>query len=725
VSIAHCSKISTSNGKIFVLYFNYGKGRIVGSFEIWAALFALATIGVLIVYFFSRQLQKTEAFHRDLLKRQQELEEKQNAFLAKISENIYDIVEDTYKEVASQGEECLPQEVKEKEKELLNVTGDLLEYLRLKSKKVEIVHEKVNINNVLNEVAGRLGNRFEGIGAELIFDIDNTIPRYLLADARNLEKVLYNMTEYALHRNPDGKVKLEIAMFKNFEERVELQFKLSDDAETPDKSTLDTLFVPYYDEEKKSYFGLGLYVAKALIELMDGTLSVIPGKKEGLTFLFSIPFDMVDPNERRHYRLPNKALTTKKVFICDSDMDAALAMKKMFAYFRHEVTVMEKEKFLKKKVPFAHYDIVMLHPDILRYKKIEGAVRHYKKEKPEGKVVAIDTIFARKSHRLPEGLTDRALIKPVTQERVYELIIALYDAPKKDKTHTSYEEEALTHRGEFLSKRGVTQASFADFAGKRLLIVEDDVINQKVLSNILKDSGMEITIAANGMQAVNVIKERDKRFDLVLMDINMPIMDGYTATMMIREDPEFSALPIVAFTALALEDEREKIFASGMNAFLTKPLDIGKLYNVFAFYFKTQRKDDAAEAVSTTSKRDTHLVCDHVIDMRKGLRYANGNEGLYHELLKEFLDAYGRSDEVFETLVSERRYEQLKLLLVDMKGLCATIGATDMFNLVNEIHQKLLYRHERQLEKMIDEYRETLRTLKSVLQKYLRKKKER
>jgi CheY-like chemotaxis protein len=688
--------------------------------EVWSALFALALVGVLILYLSSRQLQKTERFHRRLLDRQREMEEKQSAFLAKISENIHEIVEETYKEVAAKNDSCLPEEVKEKEKELLNVTGDLLEFLRLKSKKVDIIHEKLNLNNVLNEVAGRLGNTFKGKNVEVIFDIDNTIPRYLLGDARNLEKALYGLLEFMIDRADDGEVIVEISIFKSFDESTELQFKFFDDGEITDADTIEKLFIPHYDEEKKTYVGLGLYVAKSLIELMGGSLAIDTKGRKGTTILATLPFEIERKEERRNYRLPTKALTAKKVLICDTSVNAALALKKMFAYFRHDVTVLDAETFLRKKVPLATYDIILLHTGFLKYKKIVGALEHAKKKNELLKIVALDSLLKRDTTvSLPEAV-DATMVKPVSQERVYELIIYLYTP--RDIAKDDLETEAdngLIHRGELPSKRNVSQASFSDFSGMRLLIVEDDVVNQKVLLNILKGSGIDITLAANGWQAVNTVKESREPFDVVLMDINMPIMDGYTATRMIKEDDDFATLPVIAFTALALEDERHKIFESGMNAFLTKPLDIGKLYSAFELFYGVHNGGKRPEAKKSGA---TTLVRNEVIDMQAGLRHANGNEGLYAEVLKEFLEAYGESDRVFATLVKEHRYEQLKLLLLDMKGLSATVGAGEIYALASKIYKKLIYGETDTMDTFIEPYRMKLRALRLTIEKYLYQK---
>jgi CheY-like chemotaxis protein len=197
------------------------------------------------------------------------------------------------------------------------------------------------------------------------------------------------------------------------------------------------------------------------------------------------------------------------------------------------------------------------------------------------------------------------------------------------------------------------------------------------------------------------------------MDINMPIMDGYVATQMIRMESEFDQLPIVAFTALALESEKEKIFRSGMNAYLTKPLSIGKLYAIFKMYWKVK------EGQVTSLGEEQLAFLSDVLDIKKGISYANHNAGFYIEILKEFIDAYGETVPLFEKLVKEHRYEQLKMLCIDMKGLTGTIGAKEMYGEIIEIHQRLLYRKETLLEKHVDSYAQKLERLKIEINRYL------
>ena len=691
----------------------------IEEFWIWIALFALGFIGITILFLSSRHIMKVQKLHKEMFDKQLEMEHTQSVFLASMSENIHDIVEQRFAGTSDKIHPSLAEESVQ-EHRLLDVTNDLIEFLRLKSKKVEIVNEKFNLNNVLNEVSGSICSAYKGSNVELIFDIDNNIPRYLVGDSLNLEKILHNFLEYTMNQfykveaNLEIEVKLEITMFDIYNEKLELQFKLMDTGRGVDPETLETLFEPHYDEKSNVYTGLGLFVAKELISEMHGEMAVQSVEGKGTTFTLALPFSMVDAGNKRNYRLPEKVLTTKKVFIVDSNYNSALAIKKMFSYFKHDIKVVTKEEFIKNMYNLTRYDIVILDEALLNIRTVDYLSRIKKEQKL--KVVALTSLLQENESASLNPVVDKSLAKPLNQERIFELIIDMYSInvfnalDKQDQDALS--EKTLIHRSAIIETPHIIQESFSDFNGMSLLIVEDNIINQKVLANVLKPSGINISIANNGREAVDMVIKSKEEFDLVLMDINMPVMDGYAATQMIRSKNAFDTLPIVAFTALALDSEKQKIFLSGMNAFLTKPLKIGELYTVFRLFVTTISKGKKVQHPNVVEQTDA-------LDIQAGIRYSNSNRAFYVEILKEFMDAYGQSSELFTKLVREHRYEQVKMLCLDMKGLTGAIGAIDMYKLINEIHQHIVYNKQELLPSYIGTYQKESHKLNNSIEHYI------
>lgn len=710
-------------GLSMLTYAHADEGLAVETFWIWVALFALGIVGIAILFVSSQQARNMQKLHQTMFDKQLQMEKNQNLLLTNMSENIHSIAKQALEKSqqnidhASHSFKYGGENLANVESRLLDVTNDLINFLRLKSKKIEIVNEEFNINNVLNELSGSICSEFSGSHVELIFDIDKNIPRRLVGDSLHLGQILNSIFEHIMGQTDLDEVKLEISMFDTFESQVELQFKFSDTGRGLDSEALDSLFVPYYDEKTGAYIGLGLFVANELLGMMGGELSVQSTVGRGSVFTLALPFDVVEKSNQRMYRLPEKILIEKKVFIVDSNYNSALAIKKMFAYFRHEVKVLSKDEFIKNIPNLTTFDIVVLHESLFTARLVEYLNKI--KMGKELKVVALNSLLQSGKKSFVNEVIDVHLFKPLNQERIFEMIVNMYDI----KTYVNIQDDkkdaikhVRTHKTHMIETKGITQNSFKDFSGKNILIVEDNLINQKVLIHLLHLSGINISIANNGQEAVNIVKGGKVKFDLVLMDINMPIMDGYTATQMIRLDSKFDGLPIVAFTALVLDSEIQKMFNSGINAFLAKPLNIGKLYTALEIYLadspivKVQEKE-----IEEPKKKITYPG----IDIEEGIRHANKSEALYIEVLKEFSAAYGTSDDIFSKLIQEHRYEQVRMLCVDMRGLTGTIGAKGMHELVTEILQQILYKKYALLSNYKEKYIFEIQTLNRSIGKYL------
>jgi CheY-like chemotaxis protein/signal transduction histidine kinase len=690
----------------------------------WIALFLLGIVGVVILYVGSYQVSRTRNLHSEILDRQKKMEEKQTQLLTKMSENIHDIAKnaiesrDSVLDQKNQEslEEILSMVVNEENK-LLNITNDLIEFLRLKSKKVNIDNASFNLNNVLNEVSGSIGAIFQKKNVELIFDIDNNIPKLLIGDSLKLGQVLQNLLESSMEMTEEGEVKLEISRYNTFEENIELQFQIVDTGQGIGKEEQEEFFEPYYDESNAEYIGLGAFVSRELTKLMDGELVMQSIEKKGTTFTIVLPFKLPDVKNRRNYRLPEKVLTEKRVLIVDNNYNAALAAKKMFSYFRHDVKLLTKKSFVSQKPNLEEYDIIALDQSLFN-SKVNSYLEKIKKQKGI-RIVALRSLLSGDVNIHAEKIIDRELCKPLNQERIFELIVNLYQL---DISHEETEEPEKAaaentlpqYRHDIEETKNISRDDFSRFGHCSVLIVEDDIINQKVLTNVLEKSGMKITIANNGEIAVDQVLYRGKKFDLVLMDINMPVMDGYTATRKIRESDRFNDLPIIAFTALVLESEISKMFDSGINAFLSKPLSIGKLYTAFDRFA-------GGEKIKPKSipQKEAPRVIENSIDLTEGISFSGGNEALYMEVLSEFLEAYGNSDTLFEKLVKEKRLEQTKILMLDMRGLTAAIGAKRLHQKLLDIQKLFIYGKEDQLPQMVNIYRRELSNLKVAIQNYI------
>jgi CheY-like chemotaxis protein len=255
---------------------------------------------------------------------------------------------------------------------------------------------------------------------------------------------------------------------------------------------------------------------------------------------------------------------------------------------------------------------------------------------------------------------------------------------------------------------------FTYFKGARLLVVEDNIVNQKILLNILKQSGIEIDIAENGQVALGYLFKEHKEYDMVLMDISMPIMDGITTTKIIRRSSRFTGLPIVAFTAFSLGSEIKAMFEAGANAYLTKPLNINRLYTVFSLFIGNVNHGLSMEKMLEIQGLDTE----------KGLENAEENRVLYEEWLASFVERYSSSVELIPKWIEEKRYERIRLECKEMLPALNLIGAYEMQKMVQEIQLQFIYNNEHLLGKYALLYRAKMQALIDTIRVYLNQSKD-
>jgi len=671
-------------------------------------------IGLLIINYF--KLKNVRNAEEKVIIERQEIEKKKRDFISRQDKGEREYIkEDASDPDREQYQEKIPSE-------------SLIDFLRLKSEKIEISKERFNLNNVLNEVSGSLAADFPDRDIGLIFDIDKTVPRYLTGDSLHLGQVLIGLIKSSIQNGLGKEIKLEISKGKNRESEApqELQFKIIDmSTKLPDKREA-LISMPYYDDETDTYVGLELFVANELVLLMRGKLSVEVLSNKGAVYVLRLPFDHSDWKERRRYRLPTKSMMGKKVLLCDENRSAALALEKMLNYFRYTVTIIPLEVFKAKKTDMSEYDIVILDEKLFA-PHVDQYLKRLKKEK-NIKVMGLYSIFANTKVKIISDVVDKYLAKPLSQERIYEAIIEIYKyneeaesatLAEKEAQETKIQTEAQIHKAHFSEKPNITTKDFAKFSGMDLLIVEDNIINQKILTNVLAYSGMNLIIANNGQEAVDLVLKSEHTFDLILMDINMPIMDGYMATSLIRKDERFATLPIVALTALVLETEVNKMFDHGVSGYLSKPLIIGKLYTALAYFLE---KKDNERDVSSENYPKEDVVAELAlegIDIKQGIEYADGNEALYREVLSEFLSAYGYTDSLMRDLVDEQKIEEIKILCSDMRSLTKTIGAYKMHDVSDRMYKLFLYNNHHMVPKYAEEYGRELSALRVSIETYI------
>jgi len=672
------------------------------------ALLALGIVSLFMIFIFSNKISNLKIMYQKMFQKQQRIEEKQATVLAQMGEKIQCITQEVITNCEYDTQSYNPKKADTKD-ELLDITNDMIEFLKIKSKKVEITHDEFNLNNVLNEVSGRLGYEYLGASMEIVFDIENDIPRYLIGDSLHFGNILYNILEYSMKYLVEEELRLHITQKVKSKKQLELRLEITNIGKLVDKDILDMFFVPQYDEQKEEYNGLGMFIAYELVKLMNGKIDATQKKNLGVIFDIRLPFEVHNISDFRKYRLPDKVMTRKRVLIVEQNDNSAKALQKMFGYFRNNIDTLSSEKFKSKKPNFSKYDIVVLDDSQFSYKVV--SYLQSLKKKQNIKVVSLNSLLNINKINYNDPVIDAVLLKPVNQERIFELILSLYDLLD---TQYNTRSKIKTHTENIRPIPNITQDNFSDFRGYDILIVEDNIVNGRILVNLLEPSGVNTSVACNGKEAVDILQNEPKdKYDLIIMDINMPVMDGFSATQAIRYDPKFDKIPILALTALVLDSEKKKMFNSGMNAYLSKPLDISKLYTALRLFLQPR-------AIQTPkAKRIMQPQDNNILNTQRGIVNTNNNRLLYTELLNEFIEAYKSSDVMFAKLVQEHRYEQLKMMSIDVRGITATIGAYRMNREVEAISKDIVFKKYDNLDKAIKIYRDELRLLLKNIDGYL------
>ncbi len=448
---------------------------------------------------------------------------------------------------------------------LLDIVNDILDLSKIEAGELTIETVNFNLNEMLDHVSTMVALSAEDKGLELIFDIDKGVPSHLLGDPLRIGQILINLLGNAIKFTKEGGVDLHIYTLSRNETKVMLEFNITDSGIGMTSDQMSKLFQSFSqadDSMSRLYggTGLGLSISKQLVEMMNGSIRIESQLDHGSSFIFNIELDLQDTDNSRFYRLPNKDMMSKSVLIIDTNTKRILSLSKMLQYFHYNIRVMPTFEEAQSILENVELDLLFMDEE----KFSNDAVIHINrlKKRTNVRTVLMESLYNQNKNSTHGTETiDRYLIKPFNPQNVFSLIIDLYGT----KTLT------------IDKKQKTTKDDLKVLSGKQILVVEDNKINQFVIEGLLDETGIELTMADNGKIALDILEENSD-FSLILMDISMPVMDGYEATKRIRSLSKYDKIPIVALSANAMEDEIEHAISSGMQGYIGKPFDVDTLY---------------------------------------------------------------------------------------------------------------------------------------------------
>lgn len=571
---------------------------------------------------------------------------------------------------------------------LLNLINDILDYSKVEAGKLEVEQIPYQIETILRGVSSQLALRAQEKGLELLFLIDNDVPRNLIGDPLRLGQVLVNLGNNAVKFTQKGEVVIHVAVRAD-----KLIFKVKDTGIGIPADKIDSLFSPFtqVDGSMTRRFGgtgLGLSISKQLVELMGGQVHVESKINKGSVFQFTLPCQIAQsvPNLRNdNYTTSLKDL---RVLIVDDNESARDILKTIVNQFGMRADTAKGgqeaiDKYTKASTSDDPYKLVLLDWLMPEMNGIETAKEIH--SSLYGDLPAILMVTAGNYEKLSPQASNvgikHILTKPISESMLFDSIV--------ESLITNGSIQVATEVKNHLSEQQSVENSDFDFSPiqyAHILLVDDVELNRTVALAFLEETGLKVDTAVNGLDAIKKIN--DNHYDLVLMDIQMPEMDGLTATQEIRKNPLFAQLPILAMTAHAMSGDREVSLAHGMNDHLTKPIDPNLLFSALLQWIP--HKQTNITKVTTQVKATTKVtpLPEFVdIDSQKGLAHSMNRMDLYLRILNNFTGEFGQNVVKMSAAEATEDWALARRLAHSLKSGAATIGAMPLSELAKQAEQ--------------------------------------
>lgn len=513
---------------------------------------------------------------------------------------------------------------------LLAIINDILDFSKVEAGRLDIEATDFRLEDVITSTVSLTGGKAHDKGLEFLVDIPADIPQDLVGDPLRLGQILTNLVTNAVKFTEKGDVRLRAELVERAGEKVQLKFSVADTGigMTPEQAA--RLFQPFMQADmsttrKHGGTGLGLTICRRLVELMGGQIWLESQPGEGSTFYFTVW--LAAGKGRAAERIVPEALRELRALVVDDNSAAREILVDALGPVAARVDAVasgaEAIAEVRGHASADPYDVVFMD---WRMPGMDGleAIRQIKNDPsiPKQPAFVVVTAFGREEVREEaEAMhVDGFLIKPVTKSMLMDSLVNVFAAGAGEAMAPGREEGAVR------------------LDGARILLVEDNEINRQVATELLGGAGAVIDVATNGKEAVGRLNAGGAAYDVVLMDLQMPVMDGFQATAQIRADARFASLPVIAMTAHATIEERQRCMEAGMNDHIAKPIDPAQMFGTLARYYRPGGDRPRGRAGGTGGAPEVvGLRGIDGLDASEGLMRLGGNEGLYLRLLRQFL----------------------------------------------------------------------------------------
>lgn len=558
---------------------------------------------------------------------------------------------------------------------LLAIINDILDFSKIEADRLELESVSFFLEETLQNVSGMVGMRAQEKGIELLIRLAPGCPTALRGDPLRLQQVLLNLANNAVKFTEHGEICISVIPAPGQEQTLEFCVSDTGIGLTPEQRA--RLFQPFTQADssttrKYGGTGLGLSISKRLVELMGGRIWVESEPGEGSRFHFTMRYG---PPGEMPVRLtkPPVELVGIRSLVVDDNASSREILAEMLGAMDFLVEVVESgeaaiEEIRRADAKGEPFRLVLMDwkmPGLDGLRTCE-AIRQMEELSGQPRILLV-TAYGHENlgRRADQARLDGLLIKPVAASLLFDAIVQAFGSGFVRGSNLPSGDPSERHGG---------------LKGLRVLLAEDNEINQEVATGLLNGVGVEVVAVDNGQEAVRAIEAASSRtpFDAVLMDIQMPVMDGYTVAREVRRNGR-TELPIIAMTANAMAGDREKALEAGMNDHVPKPIDPELLFVTLARWTKPRtspaKEPEAVDAPAPSAPSGSLPDGLPGIDLAKGLRRLAGNESLYRSLLVKFHQGYGDMDVKIRETWDAGDAETARRMAHTLKGVAGNLGA--------------------------------------------------
>jgi PAS domain S-box-containing protein len=586
------------------------------------------------------------------------------------------------------------QKIDNAAKSLLGIINDVLDFSKIEAGKLAVEAVDFQLEDVLDNLATIITVKAQDKGLEFLFDVEPGLPTALVGDPLRLSQILINLTGNALKFTERGEVVVSVHALHNDGQQVTLEFRVRDTGIGLTPEQQGRLFQAFSQADASTTrryggTGLGLTISQRLAELMHGDIRVESEAGRGSTFAFTVVCGLQAAKARQQYQ-PAIDLHGKRVLVVDDNATSREILHGLLDAMRFRVDTADGGEAAVRTVREAAmhddpYEVVLMDWKMPGVDGFEAARRVRALGLDPAPKLVLVTAYGREDVLVEarDLAFDGIVIKPVNPSLVFDAMMAAFG---RDTVAAPGREP-----------RADTAPDTRRLRGARVLLVEDNEVNQEVAVGLLEPTGVQLVVANHGAEALEKLDAQP--FDAVLMDMQMPVMDGLTATREIRRRPAFAHLPVIAMTANAMAGDRDRCLEAGMNDHVGKPIVVADLFATLSRWLPDRAASAAPSTALLAAIADSAVLprltaegraasepisapasasIEGRVDLVEALARMGGDKALLDKVLRKFVDGQAETADAIRAALRTEDRATAERLAHTLKGLAGNVGATDL-----------------------------------------------